>query len=216
MLKVWGRKTSSNVQAVMWCIGELGLEYQRIDAGHRFGVVDTDEYAILNPNRTVPTLEDGDHPPLWESGAILRYLANTRAEGAFWPADPWQRADVDRWAEWSKINFAMRFSVPVFWAVVRTAPAKRDLHAVAGAMAELARYTTIAENRLRDHDFLAGNDFTLADIQFGHLLYRYFDIEIERPDLPALAAYYQRLTERETYQEHVMVSYEDLRVLDPA
>ena len=80
MLKVWGRKTSSNVQAVMWCIAELGLEHERIDAGLTYGVVDTPEYLAMNPNGMIPTIRDGDNPPLWEAGAILRYLANSNAD----------------------------------------------------------------------------------------------------------------------------------------
>ena len=96
MLKVWGRKSSSNVQAVMWCIAELGLDHERIDAGLTYGVVDTPEYLAMNPNGMIPTIRDGDNPPLWEAGAILRYLANGYAVGPFWPADPVARADVDK------------------------------------------------------------------------------------------------------------------------
>jgi len=214
MLKIWGRKTSSNVQAVMWCVAELGLEYERIDAGHRYGVVDTDAYATLNPNRTVPTLVDGDNPPLWEAGAILRYLANAYAAPPFWPADPWRRADVDRWAEWSKINIALKFTSPVFWAVVRTPPSRHDPAAIAAALEALGRFTTIAEQQLQTRRFLAGDDFTLADIQFGHVLFRYFDIAIKRPEFPALARYYQELCGRAPYREHVMTSYEELREVD--
>lgn len=99
MLEVWGRKSSSNVQALMWCIGELGLPYQRHDVGHRFGGTDSDEFYALNPNRTIPVLRDGDLPPLWETGAILRYLANRYAPDEFWPADLIARTNVDRWME---------------------------------------------------------------------------------------------------------------------
>ena len=88
MLKVWGRCSSSNVQALLWCLAELDLDYERVDAGFTYGVVDTPEYLSVNPNGTVPTLIDGDAPPLWETGAILRYLANTYAGDDFWPLDP--------------------------------------------------------------------------------------------------------------------------------
>ncbi len=214
MLKVWGRKTSSNVQAVMWCIAELGLEHERIDAGLTYGVVDTPEYLAMNPNGMIPTIQDGGNPPLWESGAILRYLANSYADGPFWPADPIARADIDRWAEWSTLNFACNFSVPVFWRVVRTPPSKRDPEAIAAGLATLNRFLDIAEARLASSSYLVGDALTLADIQFGHLLFRYFDIDIERAEHPSVRRYYDRLTGRPEYKEHVMVSYDELRAHD--
>jgi len=214
MLKVWGRRSSSNVQAVMWCIGELGLAHQRIDAGLSYGVVDTPDYHSMNPNGTVPSLRDGDNPPLWESGAILRYLANAYAPDEFWPADPLARADVDRWAEWSKINIALNFTGPVFWRVVRTPPSKRDPAAIGEALRTLDRFLDIAEARLSNLPFLVGEQLTLADIQFGHCLFRYFDIDIERSDHPHLLRYYEALAARPAFREHVMVSYEELRETD--
>lgn len=212
MLTVWGRRTSSNVQALMWCIGELGLPYRRIDAGHRHGGTDTPEFLAMNPNGTVPVLRDGDGAPLWETGAILRYLAARHGDDRFWPADPVRRAQVDKWAEWAKINIAMGFTAPVFWRVVRTAPRDRDPTAIAAALGTLQPFLAIAEAQLSRHAYLAGEDFTLADIQFGHVLYRYFDIAIARADLPALRRYYDALAQRPAFREHVMVSYEELRV----
>ncbi len=218
MLKIWGRKSSSNVQAVMWCVGELGLAHERVDAGLNYGVVDTPGYLAINPNGTVPTLKDGDNPPLWEAGAILRYLANVYASSSgldgFWPPDPVLRADVDRWAEWSKINIAQKFTAPVFWRVVRTPLSKRDPEAIAVALQVLERFLAIAAARLEVLPFLGGNHFTLADVQFGHCLYRYYDIDIDRTELPALRRYYDRLTTRAAFQDHVMVSYEELRETD--
>ncbi len=214
MLKVWGRKSSSNVQALMWCIGELNLVYERIDAGLIYGLVDTREYLSMNPNGTIPTLKDGDNPPLWETGSILRYLANTYAPDDFWPADPIARAEVDRWTEWSKINIAMNFTGPVFWRVVRTPPSKRDPVAIGGALRGLVQFLGIAEARFSKFPFLAGDHFTLADIQFGHCLFRYFDIDIERTEHPNIRRYYDALTARLAFQEHVMLSYEELRETD--
>ena len=89
MLTIWGRKTSSNVQALMWCVGELGLDYLRFDVGHRYGGTDSEAFYQLNPNRTVPVLQDDENPPLWETGAILRYLASRYADDAFWRANCW-------------------------------------------------------------------------------------------------------------------------------
>ena len=122
------------------------------------------------------------------------------------------RTQIDKWTEWSKINVALNFTAPIFWRVVRTAPRDRDEAAIAEAMRVLGEKLDIAEAQLARHAFLAGGDFTLADIQFGHVLYRYFDMAIERPEQPALRRYYDRLSLRAAYQEHVMVSYQELRV----
>ncbi|RUT66915.1 glutathione S-transferase [Morganella morganii] len=211
MLEIWGRKTSSNVQALMWCIGELGLPYQRYDIGHRFGGTDTPEFYALNPNRTIPVLRDGDHKPLWETGAILRYLANRYAKGSFWPTDFFDRADVDRWMEWSKLNVALLFTAPIFWRVVRTPAEKRDCEVIKIAVNTFEQKLVLAEEQIAEHQFLTGDEFTLADIQFGHVLYRYYDIDIDRMPLPNLSAYYSRLKERPAFSEHVMVSYDELR-----
>lgn len=212
MLTVWGRKTSSNVQALMWCIGELGLAYQRHDAGHRYGGTDTPAFLAMNPNGTVPVLRDDGDEPLWETAAILRYLAGRYGTAPFWPADGMARAQIDKWAEWSKINVALNFTGPVFWRVIRTAPAEQDPLAISQAVADLDRFLDIAEARLSSTHFLAGDDFTLADIQFGHVLFRYYDIPIDRQSRPALRRYYDSLTARPAFREHVMVSYEELRV----
>ncbi|MCD7059857.1 glutathione S-transferase family protein [Pelagibacterium xiamenense] len=211
---VWGRKTSSNVQALMWCIGELGLDCVRHDVGHIYGGNDTPEFLAMNPNGKVPVLKDGDQPPIWETGAIIRYLAARYGDERFWPTDDGARAQVDMWAEWAKINVTLGFTMPIFWRVVRTAPSQRDARAIAEATAKLDAVLGIAEARLAAHPFLAGAHFTPADIQFGHILYRYFDIDIDRPERPALEAYYARLEERQPYRDHVMVSYDELRVRD--
>lgn len=213
-LTVWGRRTSSNVQALMWCIGELGLSFERHDIGHVHGGNDTPEFLAMNPNGLVPVLRDGDGPPLWETGAILRYLASRYGQDSFWPADLRARADIDKWAEWAKINATLSFTGPIFWRVVRTAPAKQDPAAIAAAITRFDGVLAIAEAQLAANPFLAGDDFTLADIQFGHILYRYYDIDIDRPSRPQVERYYRALTERPAYREHVMVSYAPLRVTD--
>lgn len=211
MLTIWGRKTSSNVQALMWCVGELGLDYQRHDIGHKYGGTDSAAFYALNPNRTIPVLQDGSNPPLWETGAILRYLATRYGPDSFWPAELLARTDVDRWAEWSKLNIAQAFTAPVFWRVVRSPADKRDADAINAAVHFLEAKLQIAAARLAKHAYLAGDTFTLADIQFGHVLYRYYDIAITRRSLPQVQAYYHRLSARPAFREHVMVCYDELR-----
>ncbi len=213
MLTIWGRKTSSNVQATLWCVGELGLPYTRHDAGHRYGVTDTAAFRAMNPNGLVPVIQDGDAEPLWETGAILRYLAGRYGADPFWPSEPLARAGVDKWAEWVKVTLAPRFTMPIFWPLVRTAARDRDDDAVARAVDAFVKTLAIAEAQLSRHAYLAGTAFTLADVQFGHILYRYYDLPIARADQPALRAYYDGLTKRPAYREHVMVPYDELRVV---
>lgn len=211
MLTVWGRRDSSNVQAVMWTIGELGLPVHRIDAGHRFGGTKTPEFLAMNPNGLVPVLRDGDGAPMFESAAIIRYLAARYGSAPFWPDDPVARAPVDQWAEWARLNVAVPFTQQVFTPLVRTPSAERDTAAVARFMAGFPRTLAIAEARLAAQPWLAGDDFTVADIQCGYMLYRYFTLPIDRPDLPALQRYYERLQARPAFAEHVMVSYAALQ-----
>jgi glutathione S-transferase len=204
-----GPKTSSNVQALMWCVGELGLDYLRFDVGHRYGGTDSEAFYQLNPNRTVPVLQDDENPPLWETGAILRYLASRYADDAFWPGELLARTEVDRWAEWSKQNIALGFTAPVFWRVVRTPAAERDPQAIAAAVTARAKAGDCRGTSRRQS--LSVGDTSPWPIQFGHVLYRYFAIDITRRP-PHLAAYYARLTARPAFRQHVMVSYDELKV----
>lgn len=210
MITVYGRATSSNVQAVMWGIAELRLRCERLDYGHVHGGTDTPEFRAMNPNGLVPVLRDGSLV-LFESCAILRYLANRYGHFPFWPQDPVARAPIDVWAEWAKTTLAPAFTVPIFWAVIRTPAARRDAAALDAALTVFEDRLDILEARIGDGPWLTGRDFTLADIVAGHLLYRYFTIDIPRRDRPALATYYDRLTARPAFVEHVMVSYESLR-----
>ena len=210
MLTVYGRATSSNVQAVMWGIAELGLECDRLDYGHIYGGLDTAEFRAMNPHGLIPVLRDGDLV-VWESAAILRYLAAQYGDGgAFWPADPVQRATVDKWAEWGKTSFSGLFTVPIFWARVRTAASQRDEAALKHALAEFDRAVAALEQQLETGPYVCGPKFTLADIIIGHVLYRYFDIDIPRGDHPRVRAYYDLLTQRPAFRDHVMISYASL------
>jgi glutathione S-transferase len=214
MLRIWGRKTSSNVQAVMWTVAELGLPYERYDFGHTFGGVDTPEFLAMNPNGLVPVVRDGDDEPLWESGAIVRYLASRYGRAPFWPENLSARAQIDKWAEWAKINVALNFAAPIFTPLIRVPERQRNPAAIRSAIGVLDRYLEIAETQLARGSYLCGEDFTLADIQFGTVLYRYFTLDIERRAHAGLEAYYQRLVARPAYREHVMVSYDDLRAVE--
>ena len=210
MLTVYGRATSSNVQALLWGMEELDLSYDRIDCGEIYGGLDTPEFLAMNPHGRIPVLKIGE-TALFETGAILRYLASEHGQDAFWPAAPLARAKVDMWAEWAKYQVAARFTGPVFWQTARTAPEHRDPRLIRANIDRLETELAKAEARLGGMLFLCGSHLTLADIQLGHILYRYFDIDIDHRDMPALHGYYLRLAERRAYQKTVMVSYDELR-----
>jgi len=212
MIKLYGRATSSNVQHVLWCLAELGLEYEREDRGHSYGGVDTPEYLAMNPNGLVPVLVDGDDAPLFESAAITRYLASKYGDGgAFWPSDPAKRAQVDKWAEWGKVTWAHAVGQGVFWPLVRTSPKDRDPAKIEAAMSAMNRAASLLNGQLSTRPYIAGDTFTLADLATGYMLYRYFTIDFERSDFPAISAYYDRLQTRAAFRDHVMISYEVLR-----
>ncbi len=209
MLKVWGRASSSNVQKVMWTIAELGLPFERVDLGGHFGGLDSEEYGRINPNRLVPTVEFGDGLVMFESNAIVRTLARRDVDRRLWPTDPKAEALTDMWAEWAQLNVTAH-STALFWAVVRTAPSKRNPELIDKHLAMLTKSLTIADENLSKTRYLAGDSLTIADINFASTLYRYFDMAIDRPDLPHLARYYKALTERPSYAEHVMVDFSSL------
>jgi glutathione S-transferase len=114
-IKVWGRVTSSNVKKVLWVAHALQLEIERVDAGGKFGVVDTPAYRALNPNGRIPTIEDGDLV-LWDSNAIMRYLCETYRGEAIYPSDPRTRAEINRWLDWSLSIFVDRWTRNPFLA----------------------------------------------------------------------------------------------------
>ena len=211
MITVWGRATSSNVQLVMWAIAELGLECERLDFGGAFGKTNTPEYFAMNPNRLVPVIRDGDGPYLWESAAIVRYLAARYGDHHFWPTDPQVRAVVDKWAEWTKTTFVPAFIGGVFLPIITKRPEERDESVIANGVAKLKSAVAIFETGVPENGFFGGEGLCFADVICGAYLFRYFDLEFERGHTPHLAAFYKRLTMRPHFVRHVMISYDSLR-----
>lgn len=210
MLKVWGRRNSFNVQKVMWLVGELGLEHQHIDAGGSFGMLDTPDFLAMNPHGRVSVIREGD-ATVWESHAILRYLAARHGAGQFWPRDPAVRAVVDGWMDWSQTALQPDFLNGVFWGFYRTPEDKRNLPAINAALTRCAIDFAKLDRLLEGRPFLLGDALTLADITAGTSLYRYFELEIERPQLAQVERWYRALQQRPAYREHVMIPFGELR-----
>ncbi len=210
MLKVWGRRSSFNVQKVLWLVGELGLAHEHIPAGGGFGLLDEPAFRALNPHGRVPVLEDGDLA-VWESHAILRYLAARYGHGAFWADDPAARSRIDGWMDWAQTALQPAFLNGVFWRYYRTPAAQRDWPAIRRSLDRCAELLGLLDRRLADRAFVMGDALSLADIPVGTALYRYFGLEIERPSLPNVETWYRRLQQRLPYREHVMVPFGELR-----
>jgi glutathione S-transferase len=202
MLVIWGRNNSVNVQKVLWCCEEMAVPYERRDAGGAFGVVNTPEYRSLNPNALVPTIDDEGFI-LWESNAIVRYLAAKHGAGSLWPDDPKVRAVADQWMDWMNSTFwpAIR---PLFMGLVRTAPDKRDPRGLEDSRLMTATALRVVDAHLESRDFLAGDTLTMGDIVLGCGIWRWMAMPIERPALPGVQRWFDALARRPAYGKTVM------------
>jgi len=211
MLKVWGRKTSINVQKVMWTVAELGLAHERVDAGGPFGGLDTEEFGKLNPNRLVPVIDDNGFV-LWESNAILRYLSAVYGREKLSVSDERQRALADQWMEWANSMLYADIIATCFLGLIRTPAQDRNVAAIEKAAKRAGERLAILDAQLAGRSYILGDQLTAADIGCGSLMYRYFTLDIARSRLGNVEAWYQRLTERKAYQDHVMIDYQALKV----
>jgi glutathione S-transferase len=211
MLKVWGRKTSVNVQKVMWAVGELGLAHQRFDYGGEFGKLDTPEYTQLNPNRLVPTIDDNGFV-VWESSAIVRHLAQRYGRGTLSPADEQTFAKADAWMDWALSSLYGDIISTCFIQLVRTPATERNTELVEAAAKRAGEKLAILNRQLTGRNFIMGDQITIADIAIGVLMYRYFNLAIPRPPLANVEVWYKRLTQRPAYEAHVMVDFKPMMV----
>lgn len=206
---LWGRANSSNVQKAAWALEETGAAYERRDAGGKFGGLDTPEFVAMNPNRLVPVLQHGDIT-LWESHAIVRYVAAAFGGEDLWPSRAGGRAVIDQWTDWTLSTFQKGWTA-LFWLLVRTPAENHDKAGIEAALRDsVAAYRTM-EAQLEKTPYLAGERFSYADIVAGTSLYRWTTMDIERPSLPAVEAWHQRLAARPAFQKAVCVPYDDLR-----
>lgn len=202
MLKIWGRNTSSNVQKVMWAVGELKLAHERIDIGGPFGKNREPTYLAMNPNGLVPTLEEDDGFLLWESNTVTRYLAAKHGAGSLEPSESRARALASQWMDWQLSVLGPAIS-PVFWGLVRTPPEKRDHAAIDAGKAKTTEAMRILDAQLGKTRFVAGDGFSMGDIPVGVMTFRYMRLVPEKPALPNLERWYAALETRESFRTHV-------------
>ena len=203
MLKIWGRTSSVNVQKVMWTVAELGLAHERVDAGLHYGGINEPWYRAMNPNGRVPVLDD-DGFVLYESNAIVRYLAAKHGAGSMWQDNLAVRADGDRWMDWATSTVAPPLT-PLFWGLIRTAPDKRNPEAIEVERLKTEEVMKILDARLADRPYVAGDTFTIGDIPLGCFAYRWYALPIEHGEHPHLRRWYERLQARPAFRANVML-----------
>ena len=191
MIKIWGRKTSANVQKVMWAIGEIGLQHERIDIAGPFGRNRDPAYLAINPNGLVPTLEEEDGFLLWELNAIVRYLAAKHRAGALEPADLRARALANQWMDW-QLSVAGPAITDAFIGLIRTPPEKRNHAAIEESKTKTTAAMIILDAQLAKTRYVAGDAFSYGDIPVAIMVYRYRQLVPERPPHPRAGALVRR------------------------
>jgi glutathione S-transferase len=202
-LTIWGRPNSVNVQKVLWCLGELELAFERIDAGMAFGRNRDADYLAMNPNGRVPTMVDGDFV-LWESNSVMRYLAMAYGPGSpIYPEPPKRRAAVDRWLDWT-LSTLQPVDRPVFWALVRTPLEQRDMAAIQRDVDAEAVQWRIVDAQLATRRFIEGDDFSIADIALGAYARRWLGFEgVSKPKLPHLERWFAQFAGRPAFAKYI-------------
>ncbi|MBM3582816.1 MAG: glutathione S-transferase family protein, partial [Alphaproteobacteria bacterium] len=190
MLKILGRKNSSNVQKVIWACEEMSLTFAQEDIGGPFGRNKDPEYLALNPNGTVPTIVENGFS-MWESNAIIRHLASRHGVGTLWPKDANDRAHADQWMDWQQtvVNAGM---LPLFLQLIRVKPEERDANLIKTARDKAAAAFAILDKHVAKNSYVAGANFTMGDIPLGIAVYRWYTLPIERENYPALKGWYDR------------------------
>jgi len=202
MLTIWGRANSINVQKVLWCCGELGLPYDRIDAGGDFGETNTPAFRAMNPNGLVPAIDDQGFV-LWESNTIVRYLSQKYGSGGLCPTKIETRFDAERWMDWQATTLWLALR-PIFIGLIRTPAEQRDAKAIAAAQQAFIRQAGILDARLAEHRFVVGDALTMGDIPIGATIYRWYALDIEHPPFANLERWHAALQERPAYRAAIM------------
>lgn len=201
MLRIMGRASSINVRKVLWACAEMEIPFEREDWGAGFKSTRTPEFLALNPNAMVPVIQDDDFI-LWESNSIIRYLAARSNASNLYPHEARARARVDQWIDWQASDLNKSWSY-AFMSLVRHSPEHQDSQALAAACKDWSRHMEILNRQLESTGaYVAGHEFSLADIPVGLSVNRWFETPLTHPDFPAVSDYYERLSHRPGYLLH--------------
>ncbi|EOI5819555.1 glutathione S-transferase family protein [Cronobacter malonaticus] len=205
MITVWGRENSTNVKKVLWCLEELELPYNRIPAGGKYGINHDADYLEMNPNGLVPCLRDDETGlVLWESNAIVRYLAAQYGQGRLWLESPVERARGEKWMDWAISTLPAPHRGVVF-SLVRTPPEQRDPALIEESKKQCDALFGILDAELAKTPWLSGDAFGIADMALAPHIYNLFNVGIEWTPRPHLERWYQQLTERPAFRNIVMI-----------
>lgn len=207
-IKLWGRESSFNVQKTLWALEETGIDYQRIDAGGSFGGLREPDYLAMNPNGYIPTMQDGDFC-LWESHAIIRYVAEKYGSAGLYPQTIEGRALANQWMDWMQSNLHVSF-MEMFWNLVRAPKDVQNPAKIQKIRERLMAHMSILNDRLAQSDYLAGAAFSMADIPSACVLYRFYEMPMERPPLLHVESWYARLQTRPAFRKAVMIPFDEL------
>lgn len=192
MMRVLGRLTSINVRKVVWALEVIDQPYEQEDWGMPLRDPKVPEFLALNPNGQVPVLVDGDFA-LWESNAILIYLADKAGGDRLLPSDARQRARALQWLGWqvSDLNPVWMYAI---FALVRKLPGYDDQKQIDNSIQRWTARMQILEAELaRGGPFIVGAHFSIADIALALSCHRWFQTPFEKVSLPAVEDYYRRL-----------------------
>lgn len=202
---LYGRPNSINVQKARWALHELGLDYRHVESGRQHAEHTRDPWFLqLNPNGTVPVLVEPDGLALWESNALVRYLAAAYDAGGLWPRDAGARAGTDKWMDWQQTTLLPAFN-PAFWQLIRTPEDRRDETVVAACVEKANAAFTLLDRALETRAFIAGDRLTMGDIPLGCSAHRWFNLPMDRASVPNVEAWYERLKERDAFRTAVMI-----------
>lgn len=204
MFTIYGRTNSSNVRKVLWLCEEIGqTDYKRLDYGRGFEPCDSPDYMALNPNKLVPALVDGDLV-IWESNAILRYLASKYGPEEFYPVEPAARAQVDQWLDWQLTTVTAGIRT-LFLGLHVKEEAFTDPEGIAKSLVIANSTMGILDAHLAGSGgYVTGENLTIADCALGMFVHRWFALPVEREEFNALEAYYERLKERAGFQKWIV------------
>ncbi|EBX2443986.1 glutathione S-transferase family protein [Salmonella enterica subsp. enterica serovar Hissar] len=205
MITLWGRNNSTNVKKVLWTLEELELPYDQILAGGKFGVNQDADYLAMNPNGLVPLLKDDETDLLlWESNAIVRYLAAQYGQNRLWVDNPARRAEGEKWMDWANQTLSPAHRV-ILMGLVRTPPEKRDQAAIEAGIEKCDSLFALLDDALARQPWFSGDNFGTGDIAIAPFAYNLLNVGLKWTPRPNLERWYQQLTERPAFRKVVMI-----------
>ncbi|EAU5130791.1 glutathione S-transferase family protein [Salmonella enterica] len=205
MITLWGRNNSTNVKKVLWTLEELELPYDQILAGGKFGVNQDADYLAMNPNGLVPLLKDDEtNLLLWESNAIVRYLAAQYGQNRLWVDNPARRAEGEKWMDWANQTLSPAHRV-ILMGLVRTPPEKRDRAAIEAGIEKCDSLFALLDDALARQTWFSGDSFGTGDIAIAPFVYNLLNVGLSWAPRPNLERWYQQLTERPAFRKVVMI-----------